>query len=204
MSERQGDLKKLMKNHKKELSRINKKAGHRFSWRLFWENFILKEGDTYYKMPSLVWKHLFYKNIDSYEKAKENLEIIEKYFWKVLKIADTEIIQNTDGHYIIKQKEVWGKKVTKEMLEQDPILYSKFKKLILINEIMWEKEHFFLDILGTDFAVDPFSIHNIIADGSDIYLFDFWLLEKTSKSYIFNTVSKLSRWFQLKVVKYFF
>lgn len=193
-----------MKNTKKELEHINKKAGNRFSWRLLGENFILKEGETYYKMPSIVGKYLFYKNIDSYEKARENLEIIKKYFWKVLEIADTEIIKNTDSHYIIKQKAINGEKLTKKMLEKRPILYAKFKKLILINEIMWEKENFFLDILGTDFAHDPFTIHNLIVVENEIFLFDFWLLEKQKKISIFWVVSRISRWFQLEVIKRFF
>ncbi len=193
-----------MQNYKKELNRINKKAGNRFSWRIFWENFILKEENTYYKMPSFVWKHLFYKNTDSHKKAKENLETIKKYFWKVLKIADTEIIENTDGHYLIKQKALKWEKLTKALLEENPILYSKFKKLILINEIMWEHENFFLDILWTDFATDPFTIHNVIVIGNDIYLFDFWLLEKSWKNSIFRIVSKVSRWFQLEIIKRLF
>jgi hypothetical protein len=33
------------------------------------------------------------------------------------------------------------------MLEENELLREKFKKLILINEIFWEKEHVFLDLL---------------------------------------------------------
>jgi|GEM_PF-2184794 len=32
--------------------------------------------------------------------------MIKTYFSKIVKIADTEIIQDNDGHYIIKQKEI--------------------------------------------------------------------------------------------------
>jgi hypothetical protein len=54
----------------------------------------------------MVGKNIFYKKNDSYKQAIKNLELIKTYFSKVVKIADTEILEDDDGHYIIKQKEL--------------------------------------------------------------------------------------------------
>jgi hypothetical protein len=56
-------------------------------------------------------------------------------------------MRNSDGHYVIKQKEIPGHILEKKDLENNYLLLSKFKKLVIINEIFWEKEGFFLDLL---------------------------------------------------------
>jgi|GEM_PF-1303726 len=50
------------------------------------------------------------------------------------------------------------------MLEENHHLLMKFKKLVIINEVMWEKEGFCLDILGSDFIYDMRVTPNIFTD----------------------------------------
>jgi len=58
-------------------------------------------------------------------------------------------------------------------MKDNPKLISKFKRFIIANELMWEKEGFFLDLLGSDFITQPQTIHNLLTDGKEIYVFDF-------------------------------
>jgi hypothetical protein len=187
-----------------EIERIKKIGKKSFSWRIIWENFVFKEWEHYYKMPWIVGKNIFYKKNDSYKQAIKNFEMIKKYFSKVFKIAETEIIEDRDWHYIIKQKEIFGEKLTKKILEENHHLLGKFKKLVIINEIMWEKEGFCLDILGSDFMYDMRVIPNIFTDGDHLYIFDIGLLEKKSEKRIFKIVSGIARFFQDIIIKKIF
>ncbi len=187
-----------------EIERIKKIGKKSFSWRIIWENFVFKEWEHYYKMPWIVGKNIFYKKNDSYKQAIKNFEMIKKYFSKVFKIAETEIIEDRDWHYIIKQKEIFGEKLTKKILEENHHLLGKFKKLVIINEIMWEKEGFCLDILGSDFIYDMRVIPNIFTDGDHLYIFDVGLLEKKSEKRIFKIVSGIARFFQDIIIKKIF
>jgi len=47
-------------------------------------------------MPSFIGRNIFYRNNNSFVQATKNVELITKYFGKVLTIAPTKIIQNTD------------------------------------------------------------------------------------------------------------
>jgi len=164
-----------------EIDRINELKKKKINWRILWENFVFFEKWNYYKMPSFVWKQIFYRENDSYVQAQKNFELIKKYFWKVIKIADTEIMQNSDWHYIIKQKEINWKILSKKDLAENYLLLSQFKKLIIINEIFWKKEWVYLDLLWSDFALKPNKIHNLITDWKHLYIFDFWLFHKEPK-----------------------
>lgn len=186
-----------------EVKKINELKKQKFNWRILWENFVFLHEENYYKMPSFVGKNIFYKNNNSYVQTQKNFKLIKKYFWKVVKIADTEIIQNTDGHYIIKQKMLCGNILTKKDLQKNYLLLSQFKKLIIINEILWEKEKVFLDLLGSDFLLQPHKIHNLITDGKEIYIFDFWLFSKTPKNIIFRIFSRISTAIQMFIIKTF-
>lgn len=187
-----------------EIQRIKEVGKQKFSWRIIGENFVFKDWEHYYKMPWIVGKNIFYKKNDSYKQAIKNFEMIKTYFSKIVKIADTEIIQDNDGHYIIKQKEIAWEKLTKKMLEENHHLLMKFKKLVIINEVMWEKEGFCLDILGSDFIYDMRVIPNIFTDGIHIYLFDIGLLEKKPERKIFEFISKIARFLQDIIIKKIF
>ena len=188
---------------KKEIENINNLCKNKINWRILWENFVFFDKWDYYKMPSFIWKQIFYRWNDSFNQAKKNFELIKKYFWKVIKIADTEIMKNTDWHYIIKQKEIKWKILSKKDLAENYLLLSQFKKLIIINEIFWKKEWMYLDLLWSDFALKPNKIHNLMTDWENIYIFDFGLFEKEPKNYIFRLFSRIATRIQILVIKWF-
>ncbi|MDQ7009379.1 MAG: hypothetical protein Q9M94_03760 [Candidatus Gracilibacteria bacterium] len=188
---------------KQEIENINKLSKRKINWRILGENFVFFHEGDYYKMPSFIGKQIFYKNNDSYVQAKKNFELIKRYFGKVIKIADTEIEKNSDGHYIIKQKEIKGRILSKKDLAENYLLLSQFKKLIIINEIFWKKEGVYLDLLGSDFALRPNRVYNLITDGEKLYIFDFGLFEKEPQNYIFRLFSRLSTRIQILVIKWF-
>lgn len=183
---------------------IKRKAKKKFSWRILWENFVFKEWKHYYKMPSSLAKNVIYRKTDSYEKVQESFEIIKKYFWPLTIIPKTKIFCDVQNHYVIRQKEIEGEKLTRKHLEDNPKLVSKFRRLIIANEVMWLNEWVFLDLIGSDIITHPNTIHNLLTDGENIYVFDFGLLEKHSKSIFFRYFSHFGQWFQLLFIKKFF
>lgn len=183
---------------------IKKQAKKRFSWRLLWENFVFQEGKHYYKMPTFLARNVMYRKTDSFEKLQESINTIKKYFWPITKIPKTKVFCDTENHYVIRQKTIKWEKLTKKHMEHNPKLLSKFKRLIIANEVMWLKEWVFLDLLWSDIVTKPNTIHNLLTDGENIYVFDFWLLEKKSRNIFFRYFSHFAQWFQLIFVKRFF
>lgn len=183
---------------------IQKLRKWKFSWRLLGENFVFRDGKSYYKMPTFLARNLMYRKNDSYEKVCDSMRIIQKYFWALTKIPKTIVHRDSDGHYVIEQKIICGEKLSKKTLKKSPELLSKFKRLVIANEIMWMKEWVFLDLLGSDYITHPQTIHNLLTDGKEIYVFDFWLLEKKSSSVFFRHFSHFAQRTQLWLVKRFF
>lgn len=188
----------------KEIERIQKLRKGKFSWRILWENFVFQDSENYYKMPTALAKNVMYRKSNSYEKICDSMRIVQKYFWPLTKIPKTEVLKQKDGHYIIKQKNISGKKLTKKNMEENPELLSKFRRLVIANEVMWMKEGVFLDLLWSDIISHPKTIHNLLTDGKNIYVFDFGLLEKKSSNMFFRYFSHFGTWLQLKFVKSFF
>jgi len=188
----------------KEAQRIQKLRKWKFSWRILWENFVFQNNGYFYKMPTFLAKNIMYRKNDSYEKVCDGMRIIQKYFWPLTKIPKTELLKQKDGNYIIKQKSISGEKLTKKLMEHNPTLLSKFKRLVIANEIMWMKEWVFLDLLWSDIVTHPQTIHNLLTDGEDIYIFDFGLLEKQSTNTFFRYFSHFWTKLQLLFMKYFF
>ncbi len=184
-----------------QAEKIKKMVKYKISWRILGENFVFQEWDHYYKMPTFLAKNIMYRTNDSYEKVVESYELIKKYFWPLTKIPETHIYCDTHNHYVIRQKTVKGKKLTKAHLKNNPKLLSKFRRLIIANEVMWEQQWVFLDLLGSDILTQPNTIHNLLTDGKNIYVFDFWLLEKDSKNIFFRMISRFTRWFQPYFIK---
>jgi len=58
-------------------------------------------------------------------------------------------------------------------MRANPKLLSKFRRLIIANEVMWQKEGVFLDLIGSDILSHPNTIHNLLTDGEHLYIFDF-------------------------------
>ena len=176
----------------------------KISWRLLGENFVFQDGDSYYKMPTFLARNTMYRNTGSFQKVNQSIEIIKKYFWPLTKIPKTEVFCDETCHYVIKQEKIEGEKLTRKMLEENPQLLSKFKRLIIANELMWKKEGVFLDLLGSDIVSHPQTIHNLLSDGKDIYVFDFWLLESKSKNIFFRYFSHFGQKIQLYFIRLFF
>ncbi len=189
---------------KKQIQKIREMKKWKFSWRLLWENFVFQQDGHFYKMPTFLAKNIMYRKTDSYEKVIDSMRIIKKYFGPLTKIPKTEILKDSSWHYIIKQKNIVGEKLTKKHLNNNPKLLSKFKRLIIANEIMWLQQGVFLDLLWSDILTKPQTIHNLLTDGKNIFVFDFGLLEKSSKNILFRYFSHFARWFQLLFVKKFF
>jgi hypothetical protein len=91
-------------------------------------------------MPTALYKHTMYKHTDSYEKIVDALRLINKYFGPIVTIPKTEILKDKNTHYVIKQEQIPGEKLTKKILENNPKLISKFSRIIMANEIMWEEQ----------------------------------------------------------------
>lgn len=189
---------------RKETNAIKSLSKWKFSWRLLWENFVFKDWDHFYKMPSFLAKNILYRKTDSYEKIIDSMRIINTYFGPLTKIPDTKILKDSDGFYIIKQKSILWEKLSRKYLEENPKLLSKFRRLIIANEVMWVKEWVFLDLLWSDIIAHPNTIHNLLTDWENIYVFDFGLLEKSSKNIFFRYFSHFWTWFQLRFIKSFF
>jgi hypothetical protein len=49
----------------------------------------------------------------------------------------TQIIKDPEGNYILKQKEIQGKLISKKQIEENPILRRKFEWLMHQSEKMW-------------------------------------------------------------------
>lgn len=189
---------------KKKIKKIHKLKEQHFSWRIFWENFVFKDENHFYKMPTFLARNIVYRKTDSRKKVQENFKIIQKYFWTLTRIPTTEFLRDTNGHYIIKQKSIQWEKLTYKHMESNPKLLSKFRRLIIANEVMWQNECVFLDLLWSDIIAHPNTIHNLLTDGENIYVFDFWLLERSSNNMFFSYFSRFATWFQLQFVKLFF
>jgi len=188
----------------KQAEVIKLKAQNKFSWRILWENFVFQEWEHFYKMPTALYKNTMYKHSNSYEKVVDALLLIKKYFGPIVTIPKTEVLKDNNAHYVIKQEQIPGEKLTKEHLKDNPKLVSKFARIIMANELMWKQQWFFLDILWSDILAQPNTIHNLFTNWDDIYIFDFGLLEKTSKNIFFRYFSRFWMWFQLKFMKRFY
>jgi len=189
---------------KKQIKKIHALKKWKFSWRLLGENFVFREWDHFYKMPRFLTRKVMYRKMNSKKKVQQSFKMIQKYFATISKIPDTQFLKDSNGHYIIKQKTISWEKLTKSHMENNPKLLSKFKRLIIANEVMWTKEWVFLDLLWSDIVTQPNTIHNLLTDGENIYVFDFGLLEQKSKNILFRYFSKFAQWFQLLFVKKFF
>lgn len=184
-----------------EINKIRKLRKNHSSLRIFWENFVFSEWDFFYKMPSFIWKIIFYKDLESYNELEKNFYFIKKYFWKDFKIADTQIFKDEKNHYVIKQKKIDWEILSIKQLKNNSNLKKKFQELMNINYKLWEKEWIYLDILWTDFIFKPTKIHNIIIDWKDLYIFDFWVLKKNSPNFIFRKLSNFFYWCQIFFIK---
>ena len=182
------------------IDRIKKIFAASKNYRALGENIVCTDGKYYYKTPGIVWKILFYWRMSSHKEIKKSIDLIHEYFWTSCHVVHTQIIKAPEGNYILKQKEIKGELISKKDLDENPVLRGKFEWLMHQSEKMWKEKWYFLDILGTDFFYKPNYIHNLMTNGEELYIFDFWLLDGHSRNIVFRLVSHIMYRFQSAVV----
>lgn len=175
----------------KELEKVKKLLKENKRSRPLAENIVIEYNNHFYKAPNYSAKYLFYKWIDSYSFVKKSYQLLKEKFWDDFKIVETQIFKDKNFQYIIKQKKIEGRILEKKDLKEK-IVKEKIEHLLKKNKALWKKQWFFLDILGTESLYNPSKMHNIfICENKDLYIFDFWLLNKNAKSYTFRFFSYL-------------
>ena len=172
--------------------------------RLFWENIVYYYENYYYKIPSNLAKKTMYKNVDAYKRVYNSFQIVKRHFWNISIIPQTEMFQNEERFYIIKQSQIVWEKLSQKHLRNNPHLASKFKKIIEANEKMWIEQWFFLDLLGSEYFIQPKTLHNLMTDWENIYIFDFGLFEKSPANNFFRFASHSAKKFQSFFIKRLF
>lgn len=179
-----------------EISKVKKLLLKNQKSRILAENIVIEDKWCFYKSPNFSGQFLFYKWVCPYEFVNKSYNLLKKYFWNDFQIVDSDIYKDNDLYYIIKQKKInWRMLHKKDFKDSD--IKKSFEKLLEINEKIWKKEGMFLDILWTDVIFKPLYIHNLfICKDKKLYIFDFWLLNKNAKSFIFRILSYLFYYLQ--------
>jgi len=184
-----------------ELQKVKELLLKNQSKRMFAENIVIEYNNYFYKCPNFSWKFLFYKRINAFEFINKSYSLLLLYFSKDFNIANTKIINDEKFWYIIKQDKIkWTALVRKDLINNK--IKNKVILLLKINDELWEKEWFFLDILWTDIISNPLTFHNIFISDWELYIFDFWLLNKNANSKTFRFLSYLFYYLQNFWIKY--
>jgi len=162
--------------------------------RIFWECIVVEHDNCFYKTPNYTWK-MVHSWKDKYKCVVNSVDLIKKYFSKICKITETEITKNDECHYIIKQKKIHGD-ILKFSDFKNEIIRKKMTEILKINKQLWKKEWYFLDLFWTD-VFFKLKVSNLILYKNDIYIFDFWLLNKNSKNYFFRFLSYIFYYLQI-------
>ena len=110
------------------------------------ENMVIEYNNFFYKTPNITGKYLFHNGEQSFEKNKQNYELIKKYFSHSCKIADTEFFEDPEYGCISKQEKIPGKIMCIKDL-QDPNIQKEIIQLLEDNKKLWKNTGLFLDIL---------------------------------------------------------
>jgi hypothetical protein len=76
------------------------------------------------------------------------------------------------------------------------ILKNRFNLMVEINKKLWKEKWYSLDFLWAQIFYKPFKLHNLLIKDNEIYLFDFWLLNKNSNSLLVKYLSPI--WYHLQ------
>lgn len=184
-----------------ELKKVKKILLKKQSWRIFSENIVIEYNNSFYKCPNFAWKFIFYKWIDAYKFIHKSYKLLLNYFSNDFKVVNSKIIKDKKLIYIIKQEKInWRLLVKKDL--KDKKIRKQVIKLLEINDFLWKKEWLFLDILWTDIISKPLTFHNIFINDWELYIFDFWLLNKKAHSRTFRFLSYLFYYLQNFWIKY--
>lgn len=164
--------------------------------RIFAENIVVEHNNYFYKSPHFSWKYFFYNWKNAYKSVKESYDIIKTYFWNDFNITKTKFYEDKELHYIIKQEKInWDLINFKKI--KDIKIKDQISLLLEINKNLWKEKWLFLDILWTEALYNPFTLHNLIINNNEIYIFDFWFLDKNSSNIAFKWFSILFYYLQL-------
>ena len=189
-----------MNKEQEIVQKIKALAKTKKNFRVFWENFVFSDEKYFYKIPNFTGKMIFYKDINSYDALKNNFNLIKEFFWEHSIIAETDILKDWK-QYIIKQKKIKGEILKIKDLQKKEKLKKSFSKIMKQNQKMWEKHWVYLDILGTDFILDPRKVHNIMTDWENLFLFDFWVINKNATDPTIKIINKFLYKLQKEVIK---
>jgi len=84
-----------------------------------------------------------------------------------------------------------------------PYIKDKMAQIIVRNQLFWEEQGRYLDILGTDILWNPHEIHNLILQKNKIVIFDFGILNKRSRNPFFRMLSYFFYFIQMGYIKFF-
>ena len=184
----------------KSIEKVKKLFLSRRYNRILWENIVVKHKTIFYKTLNFFWKVMNpWKN--KYEKIKKNIYLIKRYFNTTCRIAPSVVIKDDVFIYIIKQKKVDWEIMKFSDLDNIEVR-EKLKEIMRINKVFWEEEGLFLDLFWTDIILKPYLIHNLILHEKNIYIFDFWLLDRKSENIIFKLLSHTFYNLQMFLLKF--
>jgi len=167
--------------------------------RIFWENIVVYDEWYFYKTLNRLWK-IMHPRKNRFNNIKNNIDIIKEYFWNICEIADTEIIPDEEYLYIIRQQKInWN--ILKISNLKNKEIKESFIKIMNINIKLWKEKWYFLDIFWTDVLLNFFYIHNLMLYNWNIYIFDFWLLNRNSTNPFFRFVSLCFYYIQILFFK---
>ncbi len=176
-----------------EIKKLLKKIPIR---RFFAENRVVEYKNFFYKCPNITWKYLFYRNKDAYKAIEHSYEITKKYFWKDFDIAKTEIYRDENLLYIIKQEKIHWEILSPKFFKNIEIK-NKTLLFLEINKKLWEQEWLFLDVLWTEVILNPFKMHNLVIKWDQIFIFDFWFINRKSSRWFFRYFSTVIYYLQV-------
>lgn len=177
---------KLLKNKKLNLS----------------ENIVIEYDDYFYKTPNPIIKSIVYKGEIPFDYLSLSHEIIKEYFWDICNISETEIFNDKDFWFIIKQNKIEWKVFSKDDLKNN-ILKNKLRLTFEINKKLWEEKWYSLDFLWAQILYKPFCLHNLIVKNDEICLFDFWLLNKNANCFLVRYIFIIVYFLQNIILKFY-
>lgn len=166
------------------------------------ENIVIEYNDYFYKTPNPFVKKIIYKDTHPREYLNISYEIIKYYFWNICNIAETEILNDNEFWFIIKQNKIEWKVFSKEDLKNN-LLKNNLNFIFEANKKLWEEKWYSLDFLWAQIFYKPFNLHNLIIRNNEIYLFDFWFLNKNSNSIFVKYLSFIWYYFQKFILRFY-
>lgn len=167
--------------------------------RLFAENHVFLYAWYRYKFPN--YPELFLgKHEDYVSVLHDQMQLICCYLRSVCMIAQTTLVPYQSS-YFIKQAPVKWSIITRHMVKNNPQLHRILVDFLIQNKRMRTEQWIFVDMMWTDAIVQPWKLHNLIWNGSEICIFDFGVLDRRSPNFFFRWLSWLFYNVQTLIIK---